>query len=171
MQGTLDRSSITGSSGGELLATHDVRFFASYGTLRRRSQWRQGYFVGTCLKFFGYGVLRGLCLSLRGYPAVLEQPGFVRVEIFRVLHESVWPILDRYEGYDPEIGKNSLFIRKAVALVRPQIYAWVYFLGQNIPRGQLIEIASKNLESRSDRCFLRRIKRDYGNPLCDCHDS
>jgi gamma-glutamylcyclotransferase (GGCT)/AIG2-like uncharacterized protein YtfP len=155
---------------GRTIQLSDVPFFASYGTLRRRSQSSQGYFVGTCLKFFGYGVLRGLCLAQRGYPAVLEQPGFVRVEIFRVMHESVWPILDRYEGYDPEIGKNSLFVRKAVALVRPQIYAWVYFLGQNIPRGQPIKIASKNLESRSGRCFLGRIKPDYGDPLCDCDD-
>jgi gamma-glutamylcyclotransferase (GGCT)/AIG2-like uncharacterized protein YtfP len=148
----------------------DVPFLASYGTLRRHSQWRQGYFVGTCLKFFGYGVLRGLRLAQRAYPAVLEQPGFVEVEIFRVLRESVWPILDRYEGYDPEIGKNSLFVRKAVALVRPQIYAWVYFLGQHIPRGQPIKIASKNLESRSGRCFLRRTQRHYGDPLRDCDD-
>jgi hypothetical protein len=155
---------------GKTIQPSEVRFFASYGTLRRRSQWRQGYFVGTCLKFFGYGVLRGLRLGQRGYPAVLEEPGFVQVEIFRVLHDSVWPILDRYEGYVPEIGTNSLFIRKAVPLVRPQIYAWVYFLGPNIPRGQPIEIAAKNLDSGPKRCFLPRIKRDYGNPLCDCDD-
>ena len=147
-----------------------IPFFASYGTLRRRTQWSQGYFVGTCLRFFGYGVLRGLGLAQRGYPAVIEQPGLVRVEIFRVLHESVWPILDRYEGYDAEIGEKSLFIRKAVALVRPQIYAWVYFLGQNIPRGEPIKIASKNLESRPGGCLLPRIQRDYGDPLCDCND-
>ena len=148
----------------------DVPFFASYGTLCRRCQWQQGYFVGTCLRFFGYGVLRGVRLAQRGYPAVLEQPGLVQVEVFRVLDASVWPILDRYEGYDQQVGERSLFIRKAVPLVHPQIYAWVYFLGRDIPRGQPIEISAKNLDSGPKRCFLQRIKRDYGNPLCDCDD-
>jgi gamma-glutamylcyclotransferase (GGCT)/AIG2-like uncharacterized protein YtfP len=79
-------------------------------------------------------------LAQRGYPAVLEQPGLVQVEIFQVLRDSIWPILDCYEGYNHEIGRNSLFIRKVVALVRPRIYAWVYFLGQEIPRGRPIEM-------------------------------
>ena len=108
----------------------DVPYLVAYGTLRRRTQYRLGYSVGSCLKFYGYGLLRGFRLAQRGYPAVLEQPGLVRVEIFRVLNESIWAILDRYEGYDPRIGKNSLFVRKAVALVRPRIYAWVYFGGR-----------------------------------------
>jgi gamma-glutamylcyclotransferase (GGCT)/AIG2-like uncharacterized protein YtfP len=79
-------------------------------------------------------------LAQWGYPAVLEQPGLVQVEIFLVLRDSIWPILDRYEGYNHEIGRNSLFIRKVVALVRPRIYAWVYLLGQEIPRGRPIEM-------------------------------
>ena len=108
----------------------DVPYLVAYGTLRRRSQYRLGYSVGSRLKFYGYGLLRGLRLAQREFPAVLEQPGLVRVEIFRVLNESVLAVLDRYEGYDPKIGKNSLFVRKAVALVRPRIYAWVYFWGR-----------------------------------------
>jgi gamma-glutamylcyclotransferase (GGCT)/AIG2-like uncharacterized protein YtfP len=116
-------------------------YLVAYGTLRRRSQYRLGYSVGSCLKFYGYGLLRGLRFAQREYPAVLEQqPGLVQVEIFRVLNESVWAILDRYEGYDPRIGKQSLFVRKAVALVRPRIYAWVYFLGTGLPHGRLIEM-------------------------------
>jgi len=118
----------------------DVAYLVAYGTLRRRSQYRLGHAVGSCLKFYGYGLLRGFRLAQRGYPAVLEQPGLVRVEIFRVLNESIWAILDRYEGYDPRIGKNSLFVRKAVALVRPRIYAWVYFSGGGLRHGRLIEM-------------------------------
>jgi gamma-glutamylcyclotransferase (GGCT)/AIG2-like uncharacterized protein YtfP len=121
----------------------EVGFLAVYGTLRRRSHSRQGYLVESGLKFYGYGLLRGLQLEQRGYPAVLEQPGLVQIEIFQVLREAIWPILDRYEGYNPKIGRNSLFIRKAVALVRPQIFAWVYFLGQEIPRGRPIEILQR----------------------------
>ena len=118
----------------------DVPYLVAYGTLRRRSQYRLGHSVGSYLKFYGYGLLRGLRLAQREYPVVLERPGLVQVEIFRVLNESVWAILDRYEGYDPRIGKNSLFVRKAVALVRPRIYAWVYFLGPDLRHGRLIEM-------------------------------
>ena len=118
----------------------EVPYLAAYGTLRRRSQYRLGYSVGSCLKFHGYGLLRGIRLMQRDYRGVLEQPGLVQVEIFRVLDESVWAILDRYEGYDPRIGKNSLFVRKAVALVRPRVYAWVYFLGACIRHGRFIEM-------------------------------
>ena len=118
----------------------DFAYLVAYGTLRRRSQYRLGHAVGSCLKFYGYGLLRGLRLAHPEYPTVLEQPGIVQVEIFRVLNESVWAILDRYEGYDLRIGKNSLFVRKAVALVRPRIYAWVYFLGPDLRHGRLIEM-------------------------------
>jgi gamma-glutamylcyclotransferase (GGCT)/AIG2-like uncharacterized protein YtfP len=118
----------------------EVKFLAVYGTLRRRNLSRWGYSVGSDLKFVCCGLLRGLRLAQYGYPAVLEQPGLVQVEIFQVLCDSIWPILDRYEGYNHEIGRNSLFIRKAVALVRPRIYAWVYFLGHEIPRGRPIEM-------------------------------
>jgi gamma-glutamylcyclotransferase (GGCT)/AIG2-like uncharacterized protein YtfP len=118
----------------------EVKFLAVYGTLRRRNQSRRGYSVGSCLKFVCCGLLRGLWLAQCGYPAVLEQPGLVQVEIFLVLRDSIWPILDRYEGYYHEIGRNSLFIRKVVALIRPRIYAWVYLLGQEIPRGRPIEM-------------------------------
>ena len=114
----------------------EIQFLAVYGTLRRRCQFRQGYLVTRSLKFFGQGLLRGLRLAQCGYPAILEQPGLVHVELFRVLQESIWPILDRYEGYKPEIGSYSLFIRKAVVLVRPRICAWVYFIGREIPRGR-----------------------------------
>jgi gamma-glutamylcyclotransferase (GGCT)/AIG2-like uncharacterized protein YtfP len=160
----------SGLRSGMTIRPSEVGFLAVYGTLRRRSQSREGYLIGSGLQFYGYGLLRGLRFVQCGYPAVVEQPGLVQVEIFRVLHESIWPILDRYEGCKPEIGRNSLFIRKAVALVRPAISAWVYFLGREIPRGRTTEIIVKNLESRSVRCFLRKIKRDYGNALCDCDD-
>lgn len=118
----------------------EVKFLAVYGTLRRRNLSQQGYSVQSGLKFVCCGLVRGLRLAQCGYPAVLEQPGLVPVEIFQVLRDSIWPIIDRYEGYHHEIGRNSLFIRKAVGLVRPRIRAWVYFLGQEIPRGRPIEM-------------------------------
>ena len=111
-------------------------FLAVYGSLRRRSLAKQRFFVLRDLQFYGHGILRGLLLIQNGYPAVLEQSGHVHVEIFRVEGEGILEELDRYEGYLPALGSRSLFYRKAVYLIRPDIRVWVYFLGREVPRGR-----------------------------------
>lgn len=113
----------------------DSSFFAVYGSLRRRNLSKQGSPVLRNLRFYGHGILRGLLFIQNGYPGVVEQPGLVRVEIYRVLNESVWEILDRYEGYLPSVGRRSLFYRTIVTLLHPEIRASVYFLGREIPKG------------------------------------
>src|ERR1700722_18224319 len=115
----------------------DCSFLAVCGSLRRRSLAKQGFFVLRNLRFYGHGVLRGLLFIQNGYPGVLEQPGLVRVEVYQVLSESVWDILDLYEGYRHLLGERSLFYRKEVTLLRPEIRASVYFLGREIPRGKI----------------------------------
>jgi gamma-glutamylcyclotransferase (GGCT)/AIG2-like uncharacterized protein YtfP len=117
------------------MAFPDSSFLAVYGTLRRRSLAKQGFCVLRNLRFHAHGVLRGLLFSQNGYPGVLEQPGLVPVEVYRVLSESVWETLDRYEGFRPVLGHRSLFYRKEVTILHPEIRASVYFLGREIPRG------------------------------------
>ena len=119
------------------MPTSDLNFLAVYGSLRRRSLAKQGYFVLQNLRFYGHGTLRGLLFVQNGYPAVLEQPGLVRVEVYRVLSERVWEILDRYEGFRPSLGARALFYRKEVLLLRPGLRVSVYFLGREIPRGKI----------------------------------
>jgi gamma-glutamylcyclotransferase (GGCT)/AIG2-like uncharacterized protein YtfP len=114
-----------------------LSFLAVYGSLRRRSLARQGFFILRNLRFHTHGVARGLLFNQNGYPGVLEQPGLVRVEVYRVLSERVWDILDRYEGYRPSLGARALFYRKEVTLLRPGIRASIYFLGREIPRGKI----------------------------------
>jgi gamma-glutamylcyclotransferase (GGCT)/AIG2-like uncharacterized protein YtfP len=115
----------------------NASFLAVYGSLRRRSLARQGFFVLRSLRFHTHGVARGLLFNQNGYPGVLEQPGLVRVEVYRVLSEQVWDILDRYEGYRPSLGARALFYRKEVTLLRPGVRASVYFLGRETPRGKI----------------------------------
>jgi gamma-glutamylcyclotransferase (GGCT)/AIG2-like uncharacterized protein YtfP len=115
----------------------NLSYLAVYGSLRRRSLAKQGFFVLRQLRFHGHGILRGRLFIQNGYPGVLEQPGLVRVEVYRVLSETVWEFLDRYEGYRPAQGARSLFYRKEVALLRPKLRASVYFLGREIPRGKI----------------------------------
>jgi gamma-glutamylcyclotransferase (GGCT)/AIG2-like uncharacterized protein YtfP len=112
-------------------------FLAVYGSLRRRSLAKQGFLVLRNLRFHGNGVLRGRLFIQNGYPGAIEQPGLVRVEIYRVLSETIWEILDRYEGFCPSLGTRALFYRKEVLLLRPGLRASVYFLGREIPRGKI----------------------------------
>jgi gamma-glutamylcyclotransferase (GGCT)/AIG2-like uncharacterized protein YtfP len=112
-------------------------YLAVYGSLRRRSLAKQGFSVLRNLQFRGHGMLRGLLFIQKGYPGVVEQPGLVRVEIYRVRSETVWEILDHYEGYHPSLGVRSFFYRKEVTLLHPQLRASVYFLGREIPRGKI----------------------------------
>ena len=126
-------------------------FLAVYGSLRRRSLAKQSFFVLRGLEFYGYGILRGLLLIQKGYPAVLEQSGQVRVEIFRLEAEGILEELDGYEGYRPALGSRSLFYRKEVNLLRPEIRAWVYFLGREIPRGRRAVFGREALRRRRKR--------------------
>ena len=114
-----------------------LSFLAVYGSLRRRSLARQGFFILRNLRFHTHGVARGLLFNQNGYPGVLEQPGLVRVEVYRVLSEEVWDVLDRDEGCRPSLGARALFYRKEVNLLRPGIRASIYFLGREIPRGKI----------------------------------
>jgi hypothetical protein len=107
----------------------DCSFLAVYGSLRRRSLAKQGFFVLRNLRFHGHGVLRGILFIQNGYPGVLE--------IYRVLSATVWEILDRYEGFKSSLGTRALFYRKEVLLLRPELRASVYFLGREIPRGKI----------------------------------
>jgi gamma-glutamylcyclotransferase (GGCT)/AIG2-like uncharacterized protein YtfP len=120
---------------GVVAVSANTSFLAVYGSLRRRSLARQGFVVLQNLRFHGYGMLRGLLFFQNGYPGVVEQAGVVRVEIYRVLSDSVWDVLDRYEGYQRQLGFRSLFYRKQVFLLHPRIPASVYFLGRETPRG------------------------------------
>src|ERR1700739_1161266 len=118
------------------MASQSSSFLAVYGSLRRRSLARQGFFVLRSLQFHTQGLARGLLFSQNGYPGVLEQPGLVRVEVYRVLSEDVWDVLDRYEGYRPSLGPRALFSRKEGPLPPPRDPASVFFSGREIPRGK-----------------------------------
>jgi gamma-glutamylcyclotransferase (GGCT)/AIG2-like uncharacterized protein YtfP len=139
-------------------------FLAVYGSLRRRSLAKLSFFVLRDLEFYGYGILRGLLLIQNGYPAVLEQSGEVGVEIFRLEGKAILEELDRYEGYRLALGPRSLFYRKEVDLRRPEIRAWVYFLGREIPRGRrpVVRSAAGAWRQPGSQCYLGRQQGSVG---------
>src|SRR5690349_19335874 len=90
---------------------------AVYGTLRRRSIFLKLPRVVSRLRFFGYGTVRGDLFWQRSYPALIQGNGVVKVELFRVIDQSVWRDLDWYEGFDPSNLRASLFTRRHVPIL------------------------------------------------------
>jgi gamma-glutamylcyclotransferase (GGCT)/AIG2-like uncharacterized protein YtfP len=132
----------------------DRNLLAAYGLLRRRSLARCGHAVLRNLRYYGTGLLRGMAFIQHGYPGVVELSGIVLVEIFEVLDDSVWEILDRFEGFDSSCRRRALFYRKQVRLLRPEIPVSVYFLGREIPRGRKCN-AKFRFAHLSDQCKSR----------------
>jgi gamma-glutamylcyclotransferase (GGCT)/AIG2-like uncharacterized protein YtfP len=113
-------------------------FLGVYGTLRRRSLFRRGSSISAKIRFFCFGHLRGRLFCQKSFPAVVQGPGIVPIEVFLVLDPTVWDELDRYEGCCLNHELSSLFYRQKVRLLRPSLIVWVYFLGHHQVRGKLM---------------------------------
>jgi gamma-glutamylcyclotransferase (GGCT)/AIG2-like uncharacterized protein YtfP len=108
-------------------------WLACYGTLRRRSLYaRTNQAVAGQLQFWGYGLAYGKLHWQRSYPALVGEPGLVRVEIYRVNDPAVFIRLDAYEGYAPDQPARSLFLRRLTPLHRPRLWVWVYHLNPSL---------------------------------------
>jgi gamma-glutamylcyclotransferase (GGCT)/AIG2-like uncharacterized protein YtfP len=108
---------------------------AVYGTLRRRSIFHKLPTAAARLQCFSRGLIRGRLIWQRTYPALIQDRGTTRVELFRIANSSVLRDLDVYEGFDSGNLRASLFIRSQVLLLNPQVRAWVYFLNPQMRRG------------------------------------
>jgi len=127
-----------------MAASAPCDLLAVYGTLRRRSIFHKLPVVVSRLQFFGPGLIRGRLFQQRTYPALIQDPGTVQVEVFRIVDASVLFDLDRYEGFEPANPRASLFIRRRILLLNPQVWAWAYFLNSDIPRGARSEAGTNN---------------------------
>ncbi|EAU42723.1 hypothetical protein FP2506_07776 [Fulvimarina pelagi HTCC2506] len=77
------------------------------------------------------GVLRDHGAYPGFFPPDNAPRGSVQSEIVKAeLHELVGPeafeIFDRYENYDPRNEAASLYVRRRIRLLAPEIEAWVY---------------------------------------------
>lgn len=65
------------------------------------------------------------------YPALAPEPSRpgVRGELLRLRDAGLLTVLDAYEGYDPRDEARSLFVRRRVRLLEPDVEAWVYHGG------------------------------------------
>ncbi|MBW0000827.1 MAG: gamma-glutamylcyclotransferase [Verrucomicrobia bacterium] len=107
----------------------DGCWLACYGTLRRRSLYARTNHTATGrLQFWGYGLVCGRLRWQRAYPALVSEPGLVRVEIYRINDPAAFTWLDAYEGYIPGRPARSLFLRRLTPLHHPRLRVWVYHL-------------------------------------------
>jgi gamma-glutamylcyclotransferase (GGCT)/AIG2-like uncharacterized protein YtfP len=92
----------------------------AYGTLMR-GECRHRFLAGTTA-FVGEAWAEACLLSLGSYPGMVEGPGRVRGELYRLLRPEVLDVLDREEGYN--------FERRLTSVTGPDgspTRAWAYW--------------------------------------------
>lgn len=72
--------------------------------------------------------IRGRLLTLDDLPALVDGPGEVAGELYRVKRLAVLEELDAYEDADPTGQSETEFERIKVRLIDPDLDAWVYRL-------------------------------------------
>jgi gamma-glutamylcyclotransferase (GGCT)/AIG2-like uncharacterized protein YtfP len=106
---------------------------AVYGTLRRGQ--RNHRLLGGA-QFLGIGYVSGALFDMPqtplreyAYPALVEGPGRVAVEVYRLPGDEVLAALDALELYDPSDEAGSEYLRRAVAVFEGPVsraYAYLY---------------------------------------------
>lgn len=131
-----------------------------YGTLRHGSEYYEEFALDERLTLLGECTVEGLLYDLGEYPGLrLEseatgdagsgdgdasqagraEPGLVTGECYRVDDETVFPVLDAFEGYDPTDREGSLFVRRLVRLDEPPVDAWTYVYNRDVGDATVIE--------------------------------
>jgi gamma-glutamylcyclotransferase (GGCT)/AIG2-like uncharacterized protein YtfP len=100
---------------------------AFYGTLMRGCGATFGD-VGEATALEGPCGIPGLLWDLGEYPGLTEGEGEVVGELHRILDERALETLDAYED------EGSLFLRKRVRLIEPEVEAWVYVYAGSLAR-------------------------------------
>ena len=111
------------------MPVHHVSHIAVYGTLRPGQ--RAGEIMSSLdnVAYVSPCVIPGRIYNLGTFPGLKEEDGTVVGDLFSVSTNTsminALALLDRYEGY-LEGRERNLYIRKAIKLIHPELYAWVY---------------------------------------------
>jgi len=121
---------------------------ATYGTLMRAFGGMDRLGVTDQVSFVQACQFAGVLYDLGQFPGAVPGDGVVYGEIFRLHDPQAWPVLDAYEGYEPDREDDSLFVRRQVALQEPvDRTAWVYWFNGDltghpqVPSGDWAEYA------------------------------
>jgi gamma-glutamylcyclotransferase (GGCT)/AIG2-like uncharacterized protein YtfP len=63
----------------------------------------------------------------------------VHAELYEVIDREAFRLMDRHERYDPTDVEGSLYLRRAVRLLEPNVDAWVYVYNRDV--GDAPEVA------------------------------
>jgi gamma-glutamylcyclotransferase (GGCT)/AIG2-like uncharacterized protein YtfP len=105
-----------------------------YGTLHPSQAPEELRAIVAQFQDIGKGTITGELLDLCDYPGVLlhGKQNTIHGTVF-ALPEDILPILDAYEGYDPNDPANSLFCREQIAVTMDdghQETHWIYLYNQ-----------------------------------------
>lgn len=99
----------------------DPLLLAVYGTLRRGDGGRRRAGLGPGdLEDLGPCRIPGVLVDLGAYPGLLEGDGAVVGELVRCADPAVLARIDAFEGHDPDLPHDPLFVRRPVTLLEPE---------------------------------------------------
>jgi gamma-glutamylcyclotransferase (GGCT)/AIG2-like uncharacterized protein YtfP len=111
---------------------------AVYGSLRRPYDTRRLLGIDAMLAWLGPAVIPGRLHDLGTYPALVDGTGRVAADLFEVVSADLAAVLDPFEGYKPDAEESSMYLRRLVRLVSPDVDAWVYLYRPVPPSGSLV---------------------------------
>lgn len=107
--------------------SQEMELLACYGTLMAEVPSYPGApDTGALLTPRGACLLPGLLYDCGEYPALVTGLGEVQGELYEVSSPQALALLDVEERYDPQNEKSSLYVRRRVRLITPDVEAWTY---------------------------------------------
>jgi gamma-glutamylcyclotransferase (GGCT)/AIG2-like uncharacterized protein YtfP len=116
---------------GDPAAIDPDRLIGLYGTLRD-AELRRSLGLAGRVRRLGRFRLQGILYDLGPYPALGTGTGIVHGELYEVLDAGIFPILDKFEEFDPARPKLSTYLRERWRLMEPDVECWVYRYNKSV---------------------------------------
>jgi gamma-glutamylcyclotransferase (GGCT)/AIG2-like uncharacterized protein YtfP len=111
----------------DLLELEDAELLVAYGSLLTGEGGAVEEEIRSKMTSKGPCVLTGQLYSRGEFPALTPGSGRAEGELFQIEDSSLFRQLDELEGYDAAERDSSLYRRRCVRLVEPEVDAWVYY--------------------------------------------
>ncbi len=106
---------------------------ALYGSLMRGLSPPEAPATDGLLAYVGPCRLSGALRDHGAYPGLFpDEPGAVRAELHRILDTRALDLLDDWEDYFEDDEPGSMYLRRRLRLLAPDVTAWVYV--SNLPK-------------------------------------
>ncbi len=113
---------------------------ALYGTLMSGLERRPGApDLAAHIEPLGECTLSGLLYDVGAYPGMVAGEGTVSGELWRTISPTALEILDEWEQYQPARERASVYVRRRVFVLEPEVQAWVYLWNKATTGLELIQ--------------------------------